>query len=183
MDADRRLKELAMPAPDPNTWHERRELRDHIKTLPPHERLPFVLKSKDQRFVEAVLSMPAALSGFTDSDFEVLRNDRQETFHGPVYKEIIAQQDDAAEANVAFQVVQGDMLRSSGLQENQFTEIMHKRRKNETPWLLRDGDRILVVQVGKGGVYPDATADDLASGKFYANQAEYQKDHAANAPA
>jgi hypothetical protein len=180
-DARRRRAALAMPAPDPTdvvAALDRHAILARISALAPLERLPFALESKDMRIVEAVLSSPRMLSGFTEQDFDLLRSDTQARLHGPAIAEIAALESEVAEANVAVQLAQGDLRQGSGLDEKDFAEIIGKPGPNEVPWLLREPDgRVLVVRPGEG-TYPEATAVDIARGKFFANLEEYQRDRA-----
>jgi hypothetical protein len=180
-EAKRRRAALEIPAPDPANLTaalERQEIRAHINALPAGKRLPFALETNDFRILEAVLSAPRFLSGFTEEDFDTLHTDTQERLHGPAIAEISALESEVAEANVAVHLAHGDMQRATGLNEKNFADVVGKSL-HEVPWLLREaGGRVLVVRPGEG-IYPEATADDIARGKFYANMQEYQQDRAA----
>jgi hypothetical protein len=180
-DAKARRAAFTVPAPDPTNLAaalERQEIRAHIRTLAPAERLPFALKSKDQRILESVHSAPRAPSGFTEQDFDLLFADTQTRLHGPAIEEVDVLESDIAEAHAVTAVAQGDIQRGSGFAEKQFSEIIGRPGPNEIPWLRRDGARVLVVRPGKS-MYPEASADEVSRGKFYANLEEYEKDQAA----
>jgi hypothetical protein len=174
-DAKARRAAFTVPAPDPTNLAaalERQEIRAHIRALEPTKRLGFALQSNDQRIVESVLSAPRALSGFSEQDFDVLHADQQMKFHGRAMEEVDALEGDIAEAYAVSVVAQGDIQRGSGLAEKQFSEIIGKPGPNEIPWLRRDGARVLVVKPGESS-YPEASADEVSRGKFYANLEEY----------
>jgi hypothetical protein len=107
-------------------------------------------------------------------DFDLLYADTQTKLHGPAIEEVDALESDIAEAHAVTVVAQGDIQRGSGLAEKQFSEIIGKPGPNEIPWLRRDGARVLVVRPGESS-YPEASADEIARGKFYANFEAYQK--------
>ena len=71
-------------------------------------------------------------------------------------------------------VATGEAQRASGVPLDQFAKIMGNEKQG-APWLKRDGDRVLVVRPGESA-YPLATAEEVATGKFYATADEYWDD-------
>jgi hypothetical protein len=79
-DTKARRAAFTIPAPDPANLAaamERQEIRAHIRTLKPAERLPFALQSKDQRIVAAAaaasaFNVPKYKSRNLSSDFVML---------------------------------------------------------------------------------------------------------------
>src|SRR5207245_2020770 len=80
-DAKARRNTFVLPAPDQSNIAaalERQEIRAYVARLPAAKRLPFALESRDRRIIEAVLSAPRALSGFSEADFDLLHKDAME---------------------------------------------------------------------------------------------------------
>ena len=70
-------------------------------------------------------------------------------------------------------VARNDIRAATGLDERAFDRF--EKKAVITPWLVKEGDR--VVKVVPGSTYPAATADEIALGKFYANKDEYLADN------
>jgi hypothetical protein len=176
-EIERRTRALSLPAPDPaNTAAalERQEIRAMLRAMPLAERSDLVFKTKDERIIEAVLCAPCELSGLPADRFEVLINRTREAMHPDEVAAIEELQADLEEVRMCISVATGDMQRDSGIAEDRFAKLMG-RDKTGSPWLVRDGDRVLVVRLGETN-YPIANAEECATGKFYSNAAAYWAD-------
>jgi len=179
-EVEKRKLALTLPTPDRTDLAgvlERQEIRAYLRGLPIAERSALVFSSKDQGIVDAVLTAPAELSGIPQDRFEALQNITRERLHGPAMKEIAAAEAVALEAMAVIKVAQNDMRAAAGLDELKFGAIIDNVKQG-APWLIKEGEKIVVAKPGQS-TYPEATADDLAAGKYYANKDEYDQDRAA----
>jgi len=71
-------------------------------------------------------------------------------------------------------VARNDIRAATGLDERAFDRF--EKKAVVTPWLVKSGDSVVKVIPGETS-YPRATADEIALGKFYANQDEYLADN------
>lgn len=177
-DIDRRTRSLSLPAPDPANIAaalERQEIRAMLRAMPLLERSQLVFDTKDNRIIEAVLTAPCELSSIPPDRFERLLNIQREKLHGQAVAEIKETQSDVDEARACIEVATGDIQRNSGIEEREFSKIVGNEKQG-AKWLKRDGDDRIVVIVPGESIANLATAQDVATGKFYLNFEEYNRD-------
>ena len=84
-----------------------------------------------------------------------------------------------AEAKAIVDVARVDLQSRSGLEWAEFEKFVKPvEAKQSVPWLLKQGDKIVVVEPG-ATTYLEANADQLRDGKFYPDMQAYQRDRAA----
>ncbi|BCH01254.1 hypothetical protein MesoLj131b_32530 [Mesorhizobium sp. 131-2-5] len=175
-DAKTARAAMSIAAPDPSNLAaalERQEIRAMVRAMSPNERMSFLMGTVDERIVDAVLSAPGVLSGLLDEQFGQLRDQAVERRFGDRVAEIREAEETAEAAQAAMLVARNDIRAATGLDERAFDRF--EKKAVITPWLVREGDR--VVKVVPGSTYPAATADEIALGKFYANKDEYLADN------
>ncbi|MEI9422215.1 hypothetical protein O7A70_13680 [Mesorhizobium sp. Cs1299R1N1] len=176
-DAKTARAAISIPAPDPSNIAaamERQEIRAMVKAMKPGERMSFLMGTVDERIADAALSAPGCLSGLSDEMFGQLRDLVVERRFGVQVAEIREAEETAEAAQAAMLVAQNDIKSTIGLDDRAFDDF-HKRAV-PTPWLVKDGDRVMKVIPGQAS-YPAASADEIAYGKFYANISEYHADN------
>ena len=162
----------------------RQEIRAYVKSLSLADRAALLVGDKaDPVFVDAVLELPAPLSGIDPSLYEKVRETRLEGLHAKesAQAEQITREIEAASA--AFALARQDVARATSLPKQEFEQIAAEiESKKNAPWLKHDNvngqDRIIVVPF-EGGASRLATADERRDGKFYRDAAEYRADRAA----
>ena len=153
----------------------RRELRDAVAAMSDDERIAYVLNVKDNAIVAALLDQPAVVTSIPEEIFAKVEAAYVERMFGKELQEIKAFEAIIAEAQAAAAVARDEMQRTIGLECKQFDEIVVPiETKARAPWLLREGDRVVVVKPGES-TYPVATPDELRDGVFYADLVEYER--------
>ncbi len=177
---EQRRAALSLPIPDKTDLAgvlDRQEIRAHLRSLSLAQRTALVFESKDLRISDAVISAPPELSGIPADRFALLHRAALDRIHGPEMKSIAEAEAIVSEARAAIQVAKNDMRQETGLDEKIFGEVMGNVKQG-APWLVRQADIVLTVQPGKM-VYQESTAEELATGKFYASMEDYKNDQAA----
>jgi hypothetical protein len=83
------------------------------------------------------------------------------------------------EANAAATIARTDLATVVEMDQAAFDRLVVPiEKKTAAPWLLKQGDRVVVVEPG-AATYQDATEDQLRDGKFYPDMQAYQQDRAA----
>jgi hypothetical protein len=99
---------------------------------------------------------------------------REEQLHGPQLREIDALQAVVDEANAAATIARTDLATVVEMDQAAFDRLMVPiEKKTAAPWLLKQGDRVVVVEPG-ATTYQDATPDQLRDGRYYADMQEYK---------
>lgn len=172
------ISAAVFPQPDPTNIAaalERQEIRALVRAMKPGERMAFISGNRDERLADAVLSAPPVLSGLLDEQFGQLRDLVMERRVDRGQIAGIREAEETAEAaHAALQVAQNDIKAATGLSDIAFEQL--QKMNAFTPWLVREGDKVLKVIPGQSS-YPPASADEIAIGKFYLNTAEYLADN------
>jgi hypothetical protein len=174
---------LKKSAIDPNNVVaalERMELRAWIASLPTEQRMHIALTSEDTRVMTAITSAPPALSGFEgnlEHAYVQVEQRFVELLNADELKSIAELEEIAAEGLAAANVATNDLVSLSGMSPKDI-ETMAGSIARGAPWLKRQKDingneLVVVVKPGETS-YPEATADDLTWGRFYANADEWQ---------
>lgn len=96
---------------------QRRELRDHLKTLPAEQRLRAAMD--DPAITEAVLNAPAALSGLSAEHLGLVRDGHMEKTFGPQLADIEKREAVLEVINSAVEIATAQFRRETGLAENE----------------------------------------------------------------
>jgi hypothetical protein len=162
---------------------ERAEVRAFIRGLRIPEQITALLKQNDPKILDAVLEMPAALSGVAPEHYAAAKAAREEQLHGPVLKQVSELQTVVDEADAAAQIARNDLVTASGLQQFDFDKIIGPiESRKQAPWLLQQGASVVRVRPEKRGtpeLYLPATPDEISDGRFFKTEAEYLANHAA----
>ena len=173
------IKPVAVDRTDVVAAMERAEIRAFIRSLPSAEKIATLLNQPDPKILDAVLDAPAALSGVPEQHYAAAKEAREEQLFGPQLKEIEALQAVVDEANAAATIARTDLATVVEMDQAAFDRLVVPiEKKTAAPWLLKQGDRVVVVEPG-AATYQDATPDQLRDGKFYADMQAYQQDRAA----
>ncbi|WP_127143182.1 hypothetical protein [Pelagibacterium montanilacus] len=170
-------RDVSVPAPDPANIAaalERQEIRAMVREMTGGQRMGYLIGNKDERILDAVLTAPAALSGLNDDEFIKIHDATLERRHGQIISELREAEDSIASANAAHKVALNEIKAEVGVSARQFDGML--KSSSLTPWLMRQGADIVRVIPGESK-YPHATADEIAAGKFYASQHEYETDN------
>jgi hypothetical protein len=110
---------------------------------------------------------------------ETAKKERLESLFAPQLAEIAELERTVAEAKAIVDVARVDLQSRSGMEWDAFEKFVKPvENRQAAPWLLRQGDRVVVVEPG-AMTYLDATPDQLRDGKYYADMQAYQRDRAA----
>jgi hypothetical protein len=173
------IKPTAVDRTDVVAAMERAEIRAFIRGLPSGDKIAALLKQADPKILDAVLDAPAALSGVPEEHYARAKTAREEQLHGPQLREIDALKAVVDEANAAATIARADLAAVVEMDQASFDKlVMPIEKKAAAPWLLKQGDRVVVVVPG-ATTYQDADTDQLREGKFYADMQAYQQDRAA----
>jgi hypothetical protein len=113
---------LKPPAPDrADIYAEltRRELRDHVRSLPVEQRLRAVME--DDAIGEAILGGHAALSGLSADQIEQVRKGYVERHFGERLAVLEQRQEIADNVNAAIAIASSQFAKESGLSEQEIT--------------------------------------------------------------
>lgn len=164
---------------------ERTETREWLRSLNLSDRRNIAMTTRDPQILEAMLAKPE-MSGFTGNLAPMVDHARTrylELTYGEEVRAIEATEAVLAEAAAAAQVAKDEIRRTSGENELTFNRLAEPIEKQfGAPWLLKNGDRVMVVEVGADGManYRPAATDEIETGVFYKDAADFQ---AARAPA
>jgi hypothetical protein len=175
------IKPVAVDHTDIVAAMARAEMRAYIRGLSSKDQIEALLKRSDPRILDAVLdpNVAAEVSGVPEQHFAAAKAAREQILFGDQLREIEALQAVVDEANAAATIARTDLAAVVEMDQSSFDALVTPiEKKSAAPWLLRQGDRTVVVVPGET-TYRDATEDQLREGKFYAGMQEYQQDRAA----
>ena len=115
-----RLRAQIKPPPidrtDPVSELRRAEIRAYMRSLPDAARMAKMLSPQpDPSILDAVLDMPAELSGVRAEDYAHAKAAREQQLHGPKLREIEALQAVVGEADAAASVARMDLANIAGV--------------------------------------------------------------------
>lgn len=154
---------------------ERAEIRAWLRNMEPLQRMTLLLQNEDQRIEDAVLSAPPGLTDMIPEHFKQVLDRAVERRFGKEAGAVAAEQRIIDDANNAFLIAQNDAKAVAGLDDRAFDRMLQTTR-GETPWLKRDGNRVVRVRPGQAA-YAEASADEVASGKYYADADAWAADN------
>jgi hypothetical protein len=128
---------------------------------------------------DAVLTAPKVLTGLSENHFAEFKQMVLDRRFGQDMAEVREIDSVISEASAAIQVLTNSMATESGLDSREFVDAMGTQKPGGTPWLIKSEGKVLRVMAGRM-VYPEATAGEIADGKFYRNIAEFERDHGAD---
>ncbi len=149
-----------------------------IRGMTSQEQIAALVKG-DPEILDAVLDATPLASGVPEQHYVAAKTAREEQLFGAQLAEIDALQAVVDEANAAATIARTDLATVVEMDKASFDKIMLPiENKAAAPWLLKQGDRVVVVVPG-ATTYQDATETDLREGKYYTNMQAYQQDRAA----
>jgi hypothetical protein len=157
------------------------EIHQLSRSLKPLEREALMMTTTDVRLLEATVTSPPELSGFSANDRAVIDKIEAryiELKHPAEVAEIEALESLAAEAEAIAQVARNELRSVAGLSAQEFDSVA--RKVEAAVWLVGETGREQVCEPGPDGTatYRAATPDEVASGVRYADVNAY---HAARA--
>jgi hypothetical protein len=176
------LKVRAIDRTDVAGAIERMEIRQFMRGLDIGERRTVAMTTKDPRLLEAMLSAPPELSGFKESQPQLLADIEQRYFnlvHGTDLAAIDATEAVTAEGDAAYKVAASDIQRAAEIGEREFAALLGAaERKEGAPILMRTTSgavlRIFPDKQNVAGEFQrQATSDEIADGRFL-TPAEYE---------
>jgi hypothetical protein len=155
---------------------ERGEIRNHFRSLNPGERHALLLTTTDLRLIEAAVTAPPELSGFTTSDSELVERIEARYIalrHPAEVAELEALDKLVAEAEAIIGVARSEIRTASAMEQRQFEREAAKIEA--AVWIVGDPGREQVCEPGPDGTatYRPATPDEIAVGTRFASAAEY----------
>lgn len=156
---------------------ERGEIRNHFRSLKPGDRHALLLTTTDLRLIEAAVTSPPELSGFTtsaDSDLVEKVEARYIALKHPTEVAELEVLDELVASAEAITTVARNGLRQTAQLDAQTFE-REAAKIEAAVWLVGDPGREQVCESGPDGTatYRPATPEDLALGVRYASAAEY----------
>src|SRR4051794_24496771 len=108
---------------------ERQEIRAYVRGLAPGDRQSLAMTTKDPRLLEAMVTAPPELSGFTSMKnfaqlIEQIEARYFELNYGPEIAAVQALEDVVAEADAAVQVARNSVQSTVGMDDRTFNQIM-----------------------------------------------------------
>lgn len=161
---------------------ERGEIRNHFRSLKPGERHALLLTTTDLRLIEAAVTAPPELSGFTANDRDVVEKiEARYTAlkHPTEIVELEALDKLVAEAEAIIAVARSEIRTASSMEQRQFEREAAKIEA--AVWLVGDPGREQVCEPGPDGTatYRRATPDEITTGVRYENADAYRAARAA----
>jgi hypothetical protein len=175
---------------------DRQERRAWLRSLNDAQRQSILLTTSDDRLVEAAVTAPMGLSGFSGDIMARVFAEVEERYiemqHGPEVAAIAELAAVVAEGDAAAQIARNMVQQETGMDDREFTRIVEPiDRRASAPWLLKTSgsstspERIMVVNLTAEGhaTYREATKADLIDGVYYENADAYRQAQAAGAQA
>lgn len=180
VEAKTRRAAMKVKEPDPANLAgviHRQEIRAWLRSLEPIERVRVLTATSDLRVLEAALSAPPELSGIEQVEIaDRVEAKYQQLAHAAELAEVAELDRLVAEATAAALTARGELQRTAEMDDRTFTaKVGPAESKAALPWIKKDNDRVLVVEIGDNGSasYRPATEREARAGIEYANLAEY----------
>jgi hypothetical protein len=183
---------IKIKVPDANNFAsaiERWAIQDYVSGLALGAREALAMTTTDRRILEAIVTAPPELSGFVGNlapTFKKAEARYLEETHGADLKSIAEAEAVLAEASAAAQISRDKIQRTVGMRDREFAAVVAPiEKKIGAPWLIKDGARTMVCEVGADGLanYRLASAREISDGVFYKDSAAYQASRASSADA
>jgi len=165
---------------------QRREMREFLRTMPDKQRNEYISKRRDNMdpaLALAICELPAEFSGVLEGDRNGLIDAALQAQHGEAMTQLRELEDAIEIAASAVETGRDEVRTETGLNPQTFDyRAAQVENKGETPWLKRmteNGQEVVRVvrfdwgNGGETGTAALATPQDLESGKFFTNRAEY----------
>ena len=178
-------RETALPAPDRSEAASR--VRDRIWRQierlpqgPERERTVMSLAERNPIVAETLREMPRELSGVAASTYDEIVGRLAEATHGPKLAELKTLRERAEVAAWNLDAAEEDLRLECGVfsPADWAAQTAHIKPTEPTPWLRKDGDRVIVVDMEKR-VGRTATAEDIEKGVFFKSFEEFKAANAA----
>lgn len=175
-DLKARRERLVIKSVDPSNLAAALERQEIRGSLDMNARQSIALTTNDRRVLDAMVTAPPELSGFTGNLAQVAEQVEArylELTYGNEIAEIEATEAVLAEADAALQIARNDLMFAAEIEHRDFETVMRPIENGlGRPWLKREGARVVVVNPGESS-YPDATPHDLATGVYYESGKEF----------
>ena len=193
-EASEKRATLTLQPPDKTdvVGHLRRqEIRSFLRTLPDQKRREFIAGNIDRLEPEmalAVIESPAELSGVLEADRRVLMDGALKAQHGAAITEITELERGIAIAEYAVELVRAEIAKDVGVDTHQFNQLAAPfEAKATAPYLKKFVERgVEIIRTlkmsGNGGIWAEATPEEVSSGIYYGSFAEYQAAHQGGVP-
>jgi hypothetical protein len=167
---------------------DRREARLILRNMDRGERALLLSGAgADPDFQDAMLEKNPIYSGLLAGEqflVDAAKEQRLAGLYGPQQAEISELENTIAEANMIFDVALGQLKLHSAMDDRDFNDfvapIMSRR---DAPWLVRHGDgpvmRVRPELAGTPQLHQPATAEEIADGIFFKDEAEFRAARAA----
>ena len=160
----------------------RREMREFLRGMPAKERNAYVSQrreSMDPDLALAIVEMPAEFSGVIESDRNDLLDRALEAQHGENMTQLKKLESAIEIAESAVETGRDEVRLETGLDAQTFNDRATPfEAKTSVPWLRRrkaaDGTEQTVVVDLERGVERPATPEEIHSGAFYRDAADYR---------
>jgi hypothetical protein len=155
---------------------ERGEIRQLFRTLPPTERQGLAMSTNDIRLLEALVTAPPELSGFTGNQSELIDQVEARYIalkHPAETAELEALEELVAEAEALVAVARVGIRDTANMEPRLFEA--EAKKIEAAVWLVGKPGEEQVCEPDANGqaIYRPATAVDIATGVRYASAAEY----------
>jgi hypothetical protein len=163
---------------------QRREMREFLRTMPDKQRNEYVSKRRDNMdpaLALAICELPAEFSGVLETDRNDLIDRALQAQHGEAMTQLRELEEAIEIAESAVETGRDEVRTETGLNPQTFDHRAAQfENKSETPWLKRmteNGQEVVRVirwaKDGSTGTGALPTAQDLETGKFFKDRAEY----------
>jgi hypothetical protein len=172
------VKETALPPPDQSEAASR--LRDriwrqieNIPQGPERERTLIRLAERNPVVAEALREMPRELSGVAASTYDEIVGRLKEATHGPKIAELNMLREQVAVAQTNLDACEEELAHGAGVFSPADWAALTAHIHGSVPWLRKDGDRVIVVDMDKRVTRP-ASPQDIDEGRFFASFDEFK---------
>jgi hypothetical protein len=184
-----KVKPLATDKTDLVSAMLRAEMRDWLRSKPQAERDKITSDPEklDPQIAQAVMEMPAALTGVSEMHRDALIQRAVQAEHGETIAQIEELERGIELAEKAVESSRYEIRKDTGLDQRTFDELAAPiEQKQHSPWLkkvVENGKEVVRVvrwsDTNKSsGIFPLATADELANGQFFEDREAYDRANA-----
>jgi hypothetical protein len=153
------------------------EMREFLRAMPDKARRDYIGKRReniDPELALAVVELPSEFSGVLETDRNELLDHALRSQHGDAMEQLVELERAIEVAESAVETGRDEVRQETGLPAHAFNERAAQiEGKRPTPWLRREGDQTVVVELDKRVARP-ATPEEIATGAFYRDFDEFR---------
>jgi hypothetical protein len=153
------------------------EMREFLRAMPDKDRRAYVSKRReniDPELALAISELPAEFSGVLETDRNELLDRALRAQHGEAMDQLVELERAIEVTESAVEVGRDEVRLETGLPAHAFNERAAQiEAKAPTPWLRREGEQTVVVELDKRVARP-ATPEEIATGAFYRDFDEFK---------